>query len=74
MSFLKDVFCNFLDFTKCHRFQPFSMFLNKKFLGFQSSKKSNLKLRLSFNISFVLPSEFHQFDKKLYYVVLRTSL
>ena len=50
------------------------VFLNKEFFTFQSIKKSYLKLQLSLDISFVLLLEFHQFDKKLYYVVLRTFL
>ena len=73
-SFSKDVFCNFLEFTRCNCLQMFPVFLNKNFFAFQSSKKSYLKLQLSSVISFVLPSEFRQFDEKLYYVVHRELL
>ena len=40
MSFLKDVFCDFLDFTRCHCLQLFPAFLNKKLFALQSSEKS----------------------------------
>ena len=65
---------NFLYFTRCHCLQRIPVFLNKKFPAFQSTKTSYLKLRLSLVISFVVPLEFHQFDKELYYVVFSTSL
>ena len=42
----------------------FSVCLYKKFLAFQSSKESYLKLQLSLNIPFVVPLEFHQFDEE----------
>ena len=35
---------NFLYFTRCHWWQLFTLFLNKKFLAFQSSKAPYLKL------------------------------
>ena len=65
---------NFLDFTRYHWQQLFPSFLNKKFLAFQWSKESYLILRLSWDIWFVIPLEFHLFDVEIYYVVLRTSL
>ena len=64
---------DFLDFTRCHCFQLFSMSFDKKSLAFQLSKESYLQLGLSFDISFVVPLQFHQFDEELYYVALRTS-
>ena len=63
---LKDVFCNFLDFTRCHCLLLFPVFLNKKPFAFQSIKKSYLKLQLSSDISFAIPFEFHQFDEIIY--------
>ena len=65
---------NLLRFTRRHCLQLFLLFRNKKFFSVQSSKKSYLKLRLSLDISFLVTLEFHQFDDKLCYVVLRTSL
>ena len=65
---------NLLRFTRRHCLQLFLLFFNKKFFSVQSSKKSYLKLQLSLDISFLVTLEFHQFDDKLYYVVLRTSL
>ena len=63
---MKDVFCNFPDFTRCHCLLLFPVFLNKKPFAFQSIKKSYLKLQLSSDISFAIPFEFHQFDEIIY--------
>ena len=65
---------SFLDFTRCHCLQLFLVFLDNKFFAFQSNKTSYLNLRLSLDDSFVFSLEFQQFDDKLYYVALRTSL
>ena len=56
---------NFLDFTRCHWLQLRPVFLDKKFLAFQSSKEFYLKLWLSLDVSFVVPLEFYQFDEEI---------
>ena len=44
--------------------QLFPVLRNKEFFVFQSSKNSSLKIRLPMSISFAIPLEFDQFDKK----------
>ena len=44
--------------------QLFPVLRNKEFFVFQSSKNSSLKIRLPISISFAIPLEFDQFDKK----------
>ena len=44
--------------------QLFPVLRNKEFFVFQSSKNSSLKIRLPMSISFAIPLEFYQFDKK----------
>ena len=45
-------------------FPAVSVSVDKKFLAFESSKESYIKLELSFDISFVVPLQFHQFDEE----------
>ena len=55
---------NVLDSTRCSCLQLVHAYINKKSLAFQSSEGFNLKLQLSFNISFAVP--FHQFVEEQY--------
>ena len=63
-----------MNFIECHCLQLFSVPFDKNLLVFQSSKKSYLKLGVSFDISFVVSLECHGFVEVYYYVVIRTFL
>ena len=55
---------NFLGFTRCNCLELFLVSFDRKSLAFESSKESDVKLRLSLDISFVVSSEFYPFDEK----------